>query len=637
MRKLLYLLILCVFFCSCSSTPKAENPIEEGLSPQAEVTGSVQSSDVANESLAEVPESDTEVVGETSELPGISVSAEGFENTATTEEAVVEDTSNPSSSKTLYKPLQINTLPIDEKNRRRAIEETLSEEALANLPFNDSVNSGSAVGGAESDVSEEKSVTDAANTTDTVSTVSPVENNDSPETEANEPAIENADSISITDETDAEVPQPSDTVISIPEENADIQPTGVTEEDTAEQRTEDIAVEKQTEAVTKEADAKKGNSIAEIPTSQPESTVILPEKEEKSTQADTKTEIVTPLIVETTSAPDNTDSEKVADTGTPQENPQELSQNKTQTNQADEPLMSEVIDYEAIERDLQEETSDEKQYESDNIEYVKPSRSVTVFTGQTLEINYPGTGWSYLGEVLDIGLHVEYPKLSYLGSSNSADREMTFMLKPKDSGRTILHFCKEDSLTGETIDDYLEVLISRETTATSSSAVAPKYSEIVPDYQKTVPAPQDFTSDAKDTEETPSFSTEEDIVQNIEAIPSDSSALSEVPTETSNTVEQGTTTASEISDLLEQARACYNDKKYSEAKQYVEKFLSTSYDNLDAGYFLLGQVLEADSEVKNIKNAMHAYRMVVDMYPQSQYWDSATKRYTYLLKYYFEI
>ena len=637
MRKLVYLLILCVFFCSCSSTPKAENPIEDGLPPQSEVPDGIQSSDVANESLAEVPEIDTEVVDETSKLPEISDSAEGFENTATTEEAVVEDTSN-SSSKTLYKPLQINTLPIDEKNRRRAIEETLSEEALANLPFNDSVNSGSAVGGAESDVSAEKSITDAANTTDTASTVSPVENNDSPETEANEPAIENADSISITDETDAEVPQPSDTVTSIPEENADIQLTGVTEEDTAEQRTEDIAVEKQTEAVTKEADAKKGNSIAEIPTSQPESTVILPEKEEKITQADDDTGTVTPLIVETTSAPDSTDSEKVADTGTSQENPQELSQNKTQTNQADEPLMSEVIDYEAIERDLQEETSDEKQYESDNIEYVKPSRSVTVFTGQTLEINYPGTGWSYLGEVLDIGLHVEYPKLSYLGSSNSADREMTFMLKPKDSGRTILHFCKEDSLTGETIDDYLEVLISRETAATSSSAVAPKYSEIVPDYQKTVPAPQDFTTDAKDTEETPPFSTEEDIVQNIEAIPSDSSALSEVPTETSNTVEQGTiTTTDEISDLLEQARACYNDKKYSEAKQYVEKFLSTSYDNLDAGYFLLGQVLEADSEVKNIKNAMHAYRMVVDMYPQSQYWDSATKRYTYLLKYYFEI
>ena len=141
-----YLLILCVFFCSCSSTPKAENPIEEGLSPQAEVTGSVQSSDVASESLAEVPESDTEVVGETSELPGISDSAEVFENTAAAEESIVEDTT-VSSSKTLYKPLQLNTLPIDEKNRRRAIEETLSEEALANLPFNDSVNSGSAVGG----------------------------------------------------------------------------------------------------------------------------------------------------------------------------------------------------------------------------------------------------------------------------------------------------------------------------------------------------------------------------------------------------------------------------------------------------------------------------------------------------------
>lgn len=637
MRKLLYLLILCVFFCACSSTPKAENPIEEELSPQPEVTDGMKSSDVASESLTEVPEIDAGVVDETSELPEISDSAEDFEGTATTEGAVVEDTSTPSSSKTLYKPLQLNTLPIDEKNRRRAIEETLSEEALANLSFNDSVSPGSAMGGAESDVSAEKSITDAGNTTDTASMVSPVENNDSPETEANEPAIENVDSMSTTDETDAEAPQISDTVTSIPQENTNIQLSGVTEENTAEQRTDNIAVEKQTGAVTKEADAKKENPVAETPTSQPGGTVISPEKEENSTQSDTKTEIVTPLIVETTSTPDSTDSEKVADTGTPQENPQELSQNKTQTNQTDESLMSEVIDYEAIERDLREETSDEKQYESDNIQYVKPSRSVAVFTGQTLEINYPGTGWSYLGEVLDIGLHVEYPKLSYLGSSNSADRETTFMLKPKDSGRTILHFCKEDTLTGETIDDYLEVLISRETAATSSSAVAPKYSEIVPDYQKTVPAPQDFTTNAKDTEETPPFSTEEDIVQNIEAIPSDSSALSEMPTETSHTAEQGTTTTDEISDLLERARACYNDEKYSEAKQYVEKFLSTSYDNLDAGYFLLGQVLEADSEVKNIKNAMHAYRMVVDMYPQSQYWDSATKRYTYLLKYYFEI
>lgn len=637
MRKLLYLLILSVFFCSCSSTPKAENPIEEEVSPQPEVTDSMQLSDVVGESLTEVPVIDADVVDEMSELPEISDLTEDFENTATGEEATTEETSVPDSPKTLYKPLQINTLPIDEKNRQRTIEETLSEDSLANLPFNDSVNSNDERGVGDRDLSAEKSIADAENTTDTASTASPVENNDIPVSEATEPAIENADSISTTGETDTKVSQSSDTVTSIPEGNASIQQTSVTVENTAEQAPEDIAVEKQAGAVTKEADAKKENTVAETPTSQPESTVISPEKEENSTQADTKTEIVTPLIVETTSTPDSTDSEKVADTGTPEDNSQELSQNKTQSNQANEPLMSEVIDYEAIERDLREEFSDRKQYESDNIQYVKPSRSVTVFTGQTLEINYPGTGWSYLGEVLDIGLHVEYSKLSYLGSSNSADRETTFMLKPKDSGRTILHFSKEDTLTGETIDDYLEVLISREATATSSSAVAPKYSELVPGYQNTVPAPQDFTTDTKDTEEKPPFSTQEDIVQNIEAIPSDSSILSEVPTETSNTAEQRATTTDEVSDLLEQARACYNEKKYPEAKQYVEKFLSTSYDNLDAGYFLLGQVLEADSEVKNIKNAMHAYRMVVDMYPQSQYWDSATKRYTYLLKYYFEI
>jgi outer membrane protein assembly factor BamD (BamD/ComL family) len=52
---------------------------------------------------------------------------------------------------------------------------------------------------------------------------------------------------------------------------------------------------------------------------------------------------------------------------------------------------------------------------------------------------------------------------------------------------------------------------------------------------------------------------------------------------------------------------------------------------------MLGQLLEADSPIKNIKEAINTYQSLCDSYPASKYWESANKRIIYLKRFYIDI
>ena len=81
-------------------------------------------------------------------------------------------------------------------------------------------------------------------------------------------------------------------------------------------------------------------------------------------------------------------------------------------------------------------------------------------------------GWVYLGEVNDS------QKIRYFGRKVGSG-DTTFSRRSREEGNTILHFYKNDALTGEYIDDYLEVDIKGKSND-SSRAKAPLYAEVVP-------------------------------------------------------------------------------------------------------------------------------------------------------------
>jgi outer membrane protein assembly factor BamD (BamD/ComL family) len=98
-----------------------------------------------------------------------------------------------------------------------------------------------------------------------------------------------------------------------------------------------------------------------------------------------------------------------------------------------------------------------------------------------------------------------------------------------------------------------------------------------------------------------------------------------------------TTTAVDSATLLEEAQVLYNEKEYSAALKKLNQFFEYSTDKGDEALYLKGQILEAKSDVRDIKGAIDAYTTLTKNYPASKLWDSANKRIIYLKRFYLEV
>lgn len=93
----------------------------------------------------------------------------------------------------------------------------------------------------------------------------------------------------------------------------------------------------------------------------------------------------------------------------------------------------------------------------------------------------------------------------------------------------------------------------------------------------------------------------------------------------------------DVEYLLKEAEQHYNAKEYSLANQKIREFLEYAMEKRDAGLFLQGQILEAKSEIQDIRAAIESYRTLTRNYPDSPYWEQANKQIIYLNRFYLEI
>jgi len=402
-------------------------------------------------------------------------------------------------------------------------------------------------------------------------------------------------------------------------------------------------------------------------------------------------------------------------------------------------------------------------------EPVVPSRSVKVKMNQYLDVTYPGTGWTYIGE------EDKNDVFNYFGRKLGT-KNTTFSLRAKKAGKTILHFYKNDALTGEYIDDYLEVVV--EDKKGTGRVKAPSYAEIIPakpqrridranenaaekaalpsqeeasQQKQTAPneaapattqekaAPQDKSAQTKTTnapaeakgtkpavskEElkkpeqpkeqapaksqkkaetaanpkqpkensapskkqskalpapkaekplpappkavatTPLATQESDIktvIENKEAtthvkkaepsqeaddrqaykytppVSSQSVQAEEAPASNEPVVLVEDTTVTPDESLLEKAKKDFEDKKFADALKEAQEYYNTASTRLDEALFLLGQISESNSTVRDIRFAVDSYEMLVKRYPASKYWKQAKNRSIYLKRFYIDI
>lgn len=355
-----------------------------------------------------------------------------------------------------------------------------------------------------------------------------------------------------------------------------------------------------------------------------------------------------------------------AQTATTQTAPQ-VAQNTTTTSPAANRIQESATrqssqSYEQIITDGEQENSGEE--EIDGNTGTKPSRSVTVDLGAYLDVEYPGNGWIYIGEEDNTENMLFFGRK--LGGNTTS-----FTLRSRKSGTTVLHFYKNDLLTGKYIDDYLEVIVTNKPVENSSAhTVAPAYAMVVPPRpsrardnataqtattQETTAAVPETRETAKANEqrnttetEKPANTTARTAIQTPSQTPQqpqeqNRSQLAATQTQPS-VIEQNEQQAADIQttgkdavQLLADAKRLYDDKKFNDALQMLHSFFDIAESHIDEGLFLQGQILESNSEVRNIKEAIDSYGILINNWPDSRLWQEAQKRYIYLRRFYINI
>ncbi len=305
-----------------------------------------------------------------------------------------------------------------------------------------------------------------------------------------------------------------------------------------------------------------------------------------------------------------------------------------------------------------------------------PSRTVTLQKNQYLDVEYPGIGWIYLGEIDATSL------LKYSGRKMN-EETTAFTLRGREEGSTILHFFKNDALTGEYIDDYLAVTIQG-ASRTSDHIKAPLYADIVPprpsftssailakaadamelhtesaddpiDTAFSAPAKQTAASATEPKTEQERHSTTVNatsggatVIQNTTATEQTSNAVSSNKSTTATEKkgaesEQKASSASvntdnlSSSEILSMAQKAFDAKEYEQCMAYLDSFFEKTDVNMDEGMYLQGRILESPSALRDIKKSLAIYKTIIRQYPESSVWEKANERITYIERFYFDI
>ena len=277
------------------------------------------------------------------------------------------------------------------------------------------------------------------------------------------------------------------------------------------------------------------------------------------------------------------------------------------------------------------------------------SRSVSMKVSEYLDVTYPGNGWIYMGAV-DNSKNITYFGRK-LGTENT-----NFSLQARLPGRKILHFYKNDSLTGQIIDDYIEVTVLEERGNPSTHVEAPAF--LMPLKAKRPAAikngqkseienalPADSAAGTAESVQTASDSFDDEVedVEESRQKKSRAQKKSETKAEPAALSPQALEEKSEahvsdknLGELLAAAQNHLVKKDYKSALSEINEYIQNSSDNRDEALFIKGQILEAKSEVQNITEAINSYTTLTKNYPASKFWDKANKRIIYLNRFYLQ-
>ena len=481
-------------------------------------------------------------------------------------------------------------------------------------------------------------------------------------------------------------------------ETPDSEENGNSEDNIQDDSDEQIPVEEDIEETEKSEILPEPEAFIEpeVITLEPEDEIIPSETEPVSEEVEKEE----PPEILTADEIDSSETENKADEALAVEEAQNENDDETADTVADIVIEEKSSYSEADEItggiDITDDENDSKTQLREAEKHIIPSRSVTLKKFEYLDVTYPGTGWIYMG------LTDNSKDLAYFGRKLGT-KDTKFSLQARTAGRKIIHFYKNDPLTGNYLDDYIEVIITAENGSNKTHIEAPEYKLPVQKKEKqTETNPEEIveteennessaTSETKspataaaaetktisESKSTSGTTTSTTDTKSATSVGSSSSAASTVSSSSASTTSEKskrsesstTSVSSTVSDtskaaentssetqnevsassqstaaaasnplsLLQEAQLLYNEKEYKAALSKLNSFFELSTDRRDEALYLKGQILEAKSDIRDIKGSLEAYSSLTKNYPASNLWESANKRIIYLKRFYLEV
>jgi len=294
------------------------------------------------------------------------------------------------------------------------------------------------------------------------------------------------------------------------------------------------------------------------------------------------------------------------------------------------------------------------------------SRVVRMTVGQLLEIPFQGTGWVYLGEIGNRS------GLSYDSRRVDTERGITlgqsFIFRADATGTYILKFYRQDFIQDYIINDYVQVIVGEADNSArgrtgsiidQGRVVAEPRWPVIPgaagSSSETVSPPTGATSGAPATGAQAGTTAETQRPNSVQAAEPASPTVSGSPPATSapsqaaasppaEVIPPGTSAeragASEGSppdEYVRRAKQEFDAGRVEQALAIIEQMRQRYPTGTDEAWWLLGQLYEANSPARDIRQSLECYRTLINEYPQSNRVDDARRRIAYLERYYLNI
>ncbi|GMO56968.1 MAG: hypothetical protein Ta2G_16650 [Termitinemataceae bacterium] len=256
----------------------------------------------------------------------------------------------------------------------------------------------------------------------------------------------------------------------------------------------------------------------------------------------------------------------------------------------------------------------------------KISRTVNAMVGQIVEVPYTGAQWVFLGEQNGLsGLDYEMRRTDEDG--------LSFIFKAKKEGSYLLKFYKKDYVKDYYINDFVQVVVSENSPAKNGFGPPDEMTVVTALPRWPGPSIAAITANDANTAITANDETE----QVSEQVTNQINEASAQPIQAKNIQSVSKSAAPSASSLMESARQTFKDGKFAETVEALDNFRRAYPAASDEAWWFYGQCFEAPGKTRDIRSSMDAYKMLVNEYPQSKYFDDAEKRIAYLNKFYFNI